>query len=93
MDGVLKTDGSGTGTWISPERTLDSNAESYEMRVKGETLPGTVYSVSSDGGNTWQGVDALKTRYSLSPPGKNLKVKVDINSADTQITTLALLYS
>lgn len=91
-DGVLKTNGGGSGTWISDNTVTTSNATYYELRVKGETLTGNVYSVSTDGGNTWQSVVALKTMYAYSPPGQNLKIKVEINSADTQITSLALLY-
>ncbi len=91
-EGVLKTDGSATGTWISPTRSLSTNAESYELRVVGETLTGTNYYVSSDGGTTWQDVIALKTLYNFSPPGQNLKIKITFNSADTQINSLVLLY-
>lgn len=91
IDGVLKATGA-SGTWISEVKTLTTNADYYEVRATGETLPGTDYYVSTDNGNTWQSVAAFKTIYSCSPPGKNLKVKVGLNSADTQINSLVLLY-
>jgi len=92
-EGVLKTDGGASGTWISDNLALDENADSYELRVVGETLPGTNYYVSTDGGNTWQSVGALKTKYDFTPPGQNLKIKVELNAAATQIYSLVLLYS
>ena len=91
-DGVLKTDGGASGTWISENKSLSSNAEFYELRVIGESLPGTNYYFSTDGGNTWQSVVALKTIYTCEPPGPTIKIKVDLNSADTQIKGIALLY-
>lgn len=93
IEGILKTDGSASGTWISPLKTMDENATGYELRVKGESIPGTNFYVSSDGGNTWQGITSQNTLYNFSPPGKNLKIKVEFNSASTQIKSLALLYS
>ena len=90
-ENVLKTDGSASGTWISAVKAESSNRTSCELRVVGETLVGTVYYVSVDDGNNWQGVSP-NTSKTLSPPGKNLKIKVELNSADTQIKSLALLY-
>ncbi len=91
-DGVLKTDGASSGNWISLNKTLTENVTYYEVRVVGETLSGTNYYVSTDGGSTWQPVTALKTLYSFSPPGQNLAVKVGLKSADTQVNSLVLLY-
>jgi hypothetical protein len=91
--GVLKTDGSASGTWISPTKALDTNATQYELRASGDAIPGTTFYVSSDGGTSWQIVTALKTLYDFAPIGQNLKVKVTLNSASTQIKSLALLYS
>jgi hypothetical protein len=90
--GVLKTDGGASGTWISPTRNITENAEQYELRVAGESIPGTLFYVSSDGGNTWQDIVAQKTLYDMSPPGQNIKIKVVFASASTQIKSLALLY-
>ena len=75
------------------EQNYCENGISYELRVVGETLPGTNYYVSTDGGVTWQRINALKTKYDFAPPGKNLKIKVELNSAATQIYSLVLLHS
>lgn len=91
--GVLKTDGSASGTWISPNNALTENATQYELRASGDAIPGTTFYISSDGGNTWQSVTTLKTLYDFSSPRQNLKIKVVFNSASTQIKSLALLYS
>lgn len=92
-DGILKTDGSASGTWISPNDTPSEIATQYELRASGESIPGTTFYVSSDGGVSWQTVTALKTLYNFTPPGQSLKIKVVFNSASTQIKSLALLYS
>ena len=90
-EGVLKATAA-TGTWISDGMDIDNNATLCELRVKGETIPGTVFYVSIDNGITWQSL-SLKTLKTLSPPGKNLKIKVELNSASTQIYSVVLLYS
>lgn len=92
-EGVLKTDGSASGTWISQVKALTTSATQFELRVIGESLPGTSYYVSSDNGLNWQAITNLKTMYDFSPIGQNLKIKVILNSASTQIKSLALLYS
>lgn len=90
IDGVLKTDGGSSGTWLSNPKSLDSNATKCELRINGNNLSGT-YSVSSDGGNTYQEI-ALNSSYTLSPPGSNLKIKIELDSADTEIKGMVLLY-
>ena len=89
--GVLKSTGA-SGTWISNVKNLSSNVTKCELRVKGEAIPGTVFSVSVDNGINYQSI-TLNTLKTLSPPGKNLRIKVEINSASTQIYSMVLLYS
>lgn len=91
IDGVLKTDGSASGTWISDLNTLSSNAKVVELRVNGESLPGTLYSISVDNGVSFQSL-TLNTALTLSPPGLSLKLKVIFASTSTQINSLGLLY-
>ena len=91
INGVLKTDGGGSGTWISDNNSITNNAVSCELRANGDNLSGTVYYVSTDGGNTWQ-VITLNTLLELSPPGPTLKLKFELNSANTQIKAINLLY-
>ena len=91
-EGVLKTDGSASGTWISNLKEADESATYCEIRVKGQSIPGTLFYVSIDNGITYQSLDQ-STLKTLSPPGKNLRIKVELNSADTQIYSLVLLYT
>lgn len=92
-EGVLKTTtGQATGTWISDNEVLTSLPDSFELRATGGSLVGTNYWVSVDGGATWQSVAALKTLYTFNPPGLTLKIKVELNSEETQIEGLALYY-
>ncbi len=91
-EGRLKTDGGASGTWTSDSKSLDIDAEHYEVRVIGEALVGTKYYVSVDGGITWPPATLLRTMYTFPAAGKNLKVKVTLNSANTQINTLVVLF-
>ena len=92
-EGVLKTDVGASGTWISPVKELDSNVDSYELRVAGETLTSATYYVSSNGGNTWEKVENLKVKADFISPGKNIRVKIELSSADTQIYSMVLLHT
>jgi len=89
-NGVLKTDGSASGTWISKVNALSENATSCELRAK-VNATGSDYYVSTDNGITWQSI-SLNTLLALSPPGQNLKIKIILNSASTEIDSLCLLY-
>jgi len=91
-EGVLKTDGAGSGTWISGLRVLDDDVDYFEMRAVGESLVGVTYEISTDGGNNWQSASALKTQYACAPKGKNLNIRITLNSADTQIDSVVMLY-
>ena len=93
VDGVLKTTGGASGTWISANKSIGEDITQYEFRATGESIPGTSFYVSTDNGNTWQLVSALKTLYDFAPPGQNLKIKVVLSSASTQVKSLATLYS
>lgn len=89
--GVLKLkSGETSGTWISEVNTLSSNATSCELRAKVNAI-GSNYYVSTDNGITWQSI-SLNTLLTLSPPGQYLKIKVELNSASTEIDSLCLLY-
>ena len=81
-----------SGTWTSNLKEAPESATSCEIRVKGQSIPGTIFYVSVDNGISYQSV-TLNTLKTLSPPGKNLRIKVEINSADTQIYSMVLLYS
>ena len=91
VDGVLKTISGASGTWISETNPFGENVGSVELRANGSTIPGTSFSISADGGITYQSI-GLNTSLNLSPPGPTLRIKIKLNSASTEITSLALLY-
>jgi len=92
-DGVLQTTGGASGTWTSSLNVLTEDATEFELRVAGESLPGTKYYASSDGGVNWQEITTSKVKYDFNIPGENLMLKIELNSADTQVYSVALLYS
>jgi hypothetical protein len=91
VDGVLKPT-AGTGTWISPARSLPSNISEAYLILVGETLTGATVSVSGNNGVSYQEI-ANKSKIVLSSAvGSNLRIKVVFSSADTQIDSLSLQY-
>lgn len=91
-DGRLKCQsGQSSGTWISQTSTITSDVTDCELRINGEALPGTVYYVSNDNGTTWASIN-LNTKHTFTIQDKNLKLKIELNSASTQIEALVLLY-
>ena len=92
-DGVLKTEeGSTSGNWVSEGATAPANLTYFEIRAVGESLVGVKYYLSTNDGINWQEAPALKTEYAVDSPGFSIKLKVKLNSADTQIDGLALFY-
>lgn len=87
--GVLETTGGATGTWISDLLTLDSNVSAVELRMAGSDTAGTQLFVSVDGGTVYNSVLSGDTTITS---GQDIKIKVVLNSATTQISALALLY-
>jgi hypothetical protein len=89
--GVLKLkSGETSGTWISEVKSLTENATKCELRAK-VNATGSDYSVSTDNGTNWQSI-SLNNLLTLSPPGPNLKIKVELNSASTEADSISLLY-
>lgn len=88
--GTLKTDGSATGTWISPTTTTSSNVVATEVRLKGNNLTNTNVYISLDGGTTYLPVAFSGAKRIVS--GKDIRVKVDIRSALTEIKAVGVLY-
>lgn len=86
--GVLKTTGGATGTWISETISLDDNIAGFEIRFSGSNLEGTEFSISTNGGITYNPV-----WYGRSvPTGQDIKIKVSLKSASARLDTLAFLY-
>jgi len=89
-NGVLTTDGSATGTWISPTTTLTTDTSAVEVRVKGNKITGTKVFISVDNGVTYTPIQTLGQSQALT--GKNIVLKIVLNSADTEVTACGILY-
>ena len=89
--GFLKTTGGADGNWVSPLTISSSNVTTCEVRAKGSQIEGTTFFVSVDNGITWQSL-AINTPKTLDPQGINLRAKIQINSASTQIDTFCFMY-
>ena len=92
-EGFLKTDGSSTGTWISPIRTLGTNPTAFELRSSGVELNNILIYISIDGGTVWTRISQLNQDKTITVTGKDLRIRVDFNTATAQLDSLALLYS
>ncbi len=92
-EGFLKTDGSSSGTWISPIRTLGTNPTAFELRSSGVELNNILIYISIDGGTVWTRISQLNQDKTITVTGKDLRIRVDFNTATAQLDSLALLYS
>lgn len=88
--GILKTTGGATGTWESDLLGLDSNISAVELRIAGQKTEGTQLFISVDGGTTYNPILSGDTTITA---GKDIKLKVVINSASTEIKAISLLYN
>ncbi len=92
-EGVLKTTGGATGTWVSPIRTTSDNVTSVQLVLLGEQLDNVVVSVSANGGANYEVLEN-KVLLSLGPSvGTSLMIKVVFSSASSRVKGLNLLYS
>ena len=91
VNGILQTDGSSTGTWISPTTSLAANMTRIEVKVSGTYLQGRKLWISANNGTTWNEVPDYGSI--TIPTGKDLKLRIDLPSATTEVTAAGLLYS
>jgi hypothetical protein len=91
VDGLLRPT-AGTGEWISPSKTLTSNITEAYLILNGETLTGATVSISGNNDVSYQTITNRSKITVSSAIGTSLVVKVVFSSADTQITSLSILY-
>ena len=92
-DGVLKTtEGNTTGTWTSTLKVLDEVATAIEPRITGNNLAGVQVFVSMNGGTTFTQVAGPNTTSQKIVTGKNVKLRVVLNSSTAQVSSVGLLY-
>lgn len=94
-DGFLRLSlgGSAPGTWISGLTEIESNITEIEARISGSNLSLTQIFFSVDGGLTFKQIYGSGTpAESPVTPGRKIVIKVIINSDNTEIDTIGLLY-
>jgi len=84
--------GNNNGNWVSDARTLSNDLDEAYLILNGETLNGVTISVSGDNGVNYQEVTPKNKLTISTAKGKKLKVKAVFSNADTQISSLSLLY-
>jgi hypothetical protein len=91
-DGNLKIVSGTTGTMVSATKEFPQTINKVSLQVKGESLSGTEYYFTADGSDNWQKISGLNLEEDVVNKGKKLKVKVVLNSSNTRIDALALLF-
>lgn len=90
---VLKLqDGETSGNWVSEIKNEDANIEQVNIIVTGETLTGASYEVSANGGVSYESVTPGTRKTISTSIGTQIKIRVTLSNADTQIDSLSLQY-
>lgn len=82
---------SGIGTWISSNRGLTSDMNEAYLILIGTVLSGATVSVSNDNGISYEALSD-KEKITLTDSGPNVRIKVVITDATTEIDSLSLMY-
>ena len=85
---------SGVGSWTSELIEMSSAPTAVEVRVDGTFLNYVKIWYSGDGGTTFSqiwGTGVGESGFTI-PSGEDVKLRVDISSADTEINALVILY-
>ena len=90
--GVLKTDGGASGVWESDILEVSENIIGVELRINGSSLVGTKVYLSTNGGVAYTQIYGTGSGLASLASGKKLRIRVNLASANTQISSLALLY-
>lgn len=98
-DNYLKVEEGGiSGTWQSDLIELDSNPTSFEVRWTGENLSKDYATTTSNiwlsvnNGTTWTLIPSNGVPTSILV-GKNVKIKIDLNSSDAKVKTIGVMYT
>lgn len=79
------------GTMITETKAADKDITKALVKVNGTNITNTEFHVSNNGGSTYESVEP-NTVTTLSATGKNLRLKVTLNSASTEIKSLSVMY-
>ena len=89
--GVLKLQsGQSSGVWISPTINAEITISEIESRLSGDLLSGSVLLISLNDGLTYTPLNFNGERVILS--GNKIKIKILLNSSNTQIKGVVALY-
>lgn len=87
--------GQSSGTWISDVISLDADVSSIELRMVGDYLIKQYGATTSyiwfslDGGTTFS---VYTTDTTSVPTGRDLKIRIDLNSSDATVKAVSVLY-
>lgn len=90
-EGNLRTDGGAAGTMVSNRRTETSDITNVHLKAVGDAVAGTLVYVSTSDGGSWELV-SLDSNISLASPGRILRIKIVLASADTRIDSIVAMY-
>jgi hypothetical protein len=93
-NGVLTVEpGYSMGIWISPTRVLDTSLDQVYLNIDAENNAGIIVEVSGNAGVTYE-VASVRTLQTISTAaGPNLKVRITMTGASSQVSGVSLLYN
>ncbi len=89
--------GQSSGQWISDLIELSSNVTAISFQITGDFLVGQYGATSTnlwfslDGGTTWRYYN-INLGETTVPTGRDLKIRIDLNSTTSQVKAVAVLY-
>jgi len=84
---------SGTsGKMVSVPKTASANVSNASYKITGEDLGNVTVEVSADNGNNYQTLTSNQLS-SITSTGRNLRVRVTLESANAKVDALAIYYS
>ncbi len=89
IDGKIKLSSGSTGTFVSEVFTQEDSISQVHLKLVGEKLTTIVVKVRANGTDTFQQIS--QNVLSNITSGKDIEIQVQINDADTEIDSLALL--
>lgn len=85
--------GQSSGTWTSDTITLDSDVSSIEFRMVGDNLIKQYGTTTSYVWFSFDGKPFVQyNNLTEAPTGRDLKIRIDLNSSDATVKAVAVLY-
>jgi len=90
--GALKISSGSTGMWISPVITTINDVTEVYVKLIGTALAGIKIYVSANNGITWELIQVQTDTILSTSIGKNLLLKLELNSSTTEIASYMFQY-